>query len=242
MSSTGAVSSLPEYRVRTSARARRVRLTVSVRDGLVVTVPERFRGDIPAIVASKRVWAERALAGIAEKRALVLGGAEALLPHRIELRALGLTLPVEYVASDASAVSARTDKGCVVVRGDIDDAEKCLLAMRRWLLRTARAELSAWCEDAARRSGLAPTAITVSAARTRWGSCSARGRVMLNRNLLFLPPELVDALVLHELAHLRVLDHSPRFWSLLATLDPASLEHRAALKSAGDLVPVWADA
>ena len=64
---------------------------------------------------------------------------------------------------------------------------------------------------------------------------------MLNRNLLFLPPELVDALILHELAHLRVMDHSARFWSLLATLDPRVLEHRARLKKAADLVPVWAD-
>ncbi|HSK48533.1 MAG TPA: SprT family zinc-dependent metalloprotease [Coriobacteriia bacterium] len=232
---------LPEYSVRTSARARRVRLSVTPRHGLVVTVPERFSGDVPSLVASKREWAERALAHVAEKRALLLAGPEALLPHQVELRSLGIVLPVEYRATASPTVSARASAGGVLVSGDIDDAEKCLEALRRWLARTAKAELPRRCTELASEHGIQPRTIAVSSARTRWGSCSARGKVMLNRNLIFLPPELVDALILHELAHLRVLDHSPRFWSLLATLDPQVLEHRARLKKASDLVPVWAD-
>lgn len=238
---SAASARLPDFSVRTSTRARRVRLTVSAHEGLVVVVPPHFRGDPAELVASKRVWAERALASVADKRALHLAGAEALLPSDIPLPAIDARFRVEYVTTPSASVSARTRDDAVVVSGDVADADKCLAALRRWLHRTASDALTARCYELACVYGLHPATIAVSAAHTRWGSCSSHGRVMLSRNLLFLPPDLVDALILHELAHLRVLDHSPRFWSLLATLDPAAMEHRAALRRAADAIPGWAD-
>jgi hypothetical protein len=65
--------------------------------------------------------------------------------------------------------------------------------------------------------------------------------VSIARNALFLPPDLLDALVLHELAHLRVLDHSQRFWTQLLALDPDAHAHREALRRASEFVPPWAD-
>jgi predicted metal-dependent hydrolase len=232
---------LPEFSVRRSARARRVRLTVTAREGLVVVVPERWRGDVAELVASKAVWAEQALASVADKRALHSAGAEALLPHQIELRARGALLPVEYRAGTGTRVSARTIRGAVAVSGDIDDADACLAALRRWLSREAAAWLPARCEVLGAETGLRPRKVRVTGARTRWGSCSAAGTVMLNRRLMFLPPELVDALILHELAHLSVLDHSARFWTLLTSLDADAAAHRKRLRNAADLVPAWAD-
>jgi hypothetical protein len=128
-----------------------------------------------------------------------------------------------------------------VVQGDVGDAEACLAALRRWLSREGSVWLTQRCAGLVATTGLTPTRVRVAAARTRWGSCSSRGVVMLNRRLLFLPPELVDALILHELAHLRVMDHSAHFWALLESLDPQCALHRARLKRAGDLVPAWAD-
>ena len=97
MSAAGPATSgeLPPYTVRRSKRARRVRLTITARDGLVVVLPERWHGDIDALVAEKRTWAERALAQVAERRALHVAGPEALLPDAVGLRALGETWPVE---------------------------------------------------------------------------------------------------------------------------------------------------
>jgi hypothetical protein len=235
-------SPLPDFTLRRSERARRVRLTVTSRDGLVVVVPSRWRGDASAIVASKREWAERSLASVAERRALLLAGAEALLPHEIDLPALRVALPVEYAGRDTSHAVARVSGDSLVVAGAIDDADACLAALRRWLTRFAKESLPPRLDALAAEHGVSPASVRVSSARTRWGSCSARGTVSLNRNVLFLPPHLADALMLHELAHLRVLDHSPRFWSALAAMDPRALEHRAQLKGAGRYVPAWADA
>jgi predicted metal-dependent hydrolase len=219
-----------------------VRLTVTARDGLVVVVPARWTGDPAAIVASKHAWATRALASVSERRELLAAGAEALLPHEIELRAPARTLAVEYRHRGAGvAATARRHGDELVVTGDIDDADACLRALRRWLAREAKLWLPPRCEALAARCALLPSAVRVSAARTRWGSCSSRGTVSLNRTLLFLPPHLVDALVLHELAHLRVMDHSPRFWSLLASLDPDALDHRRQMRDAAErFVPLWA--
>ncbi len=227
-----------EYRVRVSERARRVRLTVTPKDGLVVVVPRGFRGDVGQIVESKRSWALRALERVAERRELHVGGAERLMPDVVELRATGRLHAVECVHAARSGVR-ETATGGLEVRGP--DAESRLAALTRWLDRVARDVLPARAERLAAHHGVHPQRIRVTRARTRWGSCSSRGTVSLNRNLLFLEPTLVDALVMHELAHLRVLDHSPRFWAALSELDPDWQIHRARLRAAGTTVPAWAD-
>lgn len=235
---------LPDYTVRVSDRARRLRLTVTAAEGLVLVVPSAWHGNPDAVVASKRAWAERSLARIAPERALYLAGPEALLPSDIELRARGERLQVEYAALNTpgragSAKAIRCDDA-VCVTGDIDDAAACLGALRRWLAREAASYLPTRCDQLVREMGIAaPAKIRVTGAKTRWGSCSATGTIMLSRSLMFLLPELVDTVIHHELAHLEVLDHSPRFWALLATRDPQAMAHRRELKEAGGMLPAW---
>lgn len=228
------------YAVRVSSRARHVRLTVTAREGLVVVVPRTWRGDPAAVVAAKAAWALRALGRVADRRRLHVAGPAALLPERIELAASGQSLAVVLSQHAAGPASARRAADSVVLSGDPDPAAR-LAALDRWLTRTARELLVARVRVLGARHGLVPRAVRIGRARSRWGSCSGHGTLSLNRNLMFLPPHLVDALILHELAHLRHLDHSPRFHAFLATLDPDAARHRAELRAAGDLVPAWAE-
>ncbi len=229
------------YTVRVSARARHVRLTVTARDGLVVVVPRGVRVDAAALVDSKRAWAVRALSKVAEKRELYAAGPDALLPATVELTASGERLPVRYEVTAARSARARRRGDELVVSG-APDAEARLAALGRWLDRTAHEVLPSRVSELAAVSGLHFSAVRVTRARSRWGSCSAQGVIALNRGLLFLPAELCDAVILHELAHTKVMDHSPRFWSVLSTFDPDARAHRARLKDAALLVPAWADA
>lgn len=232
---------LPPYTVRVSQRARRVRLLVTARDGLVVTVPTRWRGNAEEVVRSKREWAEAALASVADRRALYLGGAEVLLPDVVELRAVGETWPVHYVSTGAAAVRAVAKGGVLEVRGNIDDADACLAALTRWLNRVARDLLIPMLASVAAQADVTYASARVRHQKSRWGSCSSRTTISLNRSLVFIPEHLVVALMLHELAHTRVLNHSARFWAELATLDPQHEVHRAQLREAAKLVPAWAD-
>ncbi|MGQ9724429.1 MAG: M48 metallopeptidase family protein, partial [Tepidimonas sp.] len=73
-------------------------------------------------------------------------------------------------------------------------------------------------------------ALRVSSARTRWGSASTRGTISLNWRLVCLPGELLDYVVVHELAHLREMHHGPAFWALVGSVLPDYADRRAALR------------
>jgi predicted metal-dependent hydrolase len=101
--------------------------------------------------------------------------------------------------------------------------------------RSDGAILEAWLRDEARRvidgavaehaaaMAIRPTSVTLRDPRTRWGSASRAGRLSFSWRLILAPPDALETVVCHELAHLRVFGHGPRFWSLVATRRP---DHR----------------
>jgi predicted metal-dependent hydrolase len=233
---------LPEYTLRTSDRARRVRLTVTPRDGLVVVVPRAMRGFDPAgVIREHRAWIERAYARVEVRRAALHAGADALLPDRVSFPATEETWGVEYRATEAATVLARVDGALLVVQGAVHDGEACLAALKRWLQRAATERLLPRLAEESARTGLVYARATVRGQRSRWGGCSSNGSITLNRCLLFLSPGLMRAVVIHELAHLRHHDHSPAFWRELERLDPEAIVHRKAIGCAWDSVPPWAE-
>jgi len=77
----------------------------------------------------------------------------------------------------------------------------------------------------------------LSDARTRWGSCGASGRVLINWRLMLLPPHLIDYVVMHELAHLREPNHSTRFWNIVASTYPGHRAARRELNALAHMLP-----
>lgn len=86
------------------------------------------------------------------------------------------------------------------------------------------------------RLGVEVPPLRLSSARTRWGSCSQHGGISLNWRLLFMPLPVVDYVVCHELAHLREMNHSPRFWAVVEQLCPDWKARRLELRTLGRLV------
>jgi predicted metal-dependent hydrolase len=242
---------LPAYSLRVSSRARHVRLVVTAAGDLVVVVPQRFdRRRLPAILESKRSWIERALARIAARRAAAESSNEAGgLPGRIVLPALDETWEVEYRQAPAGTdfggtkrtrgVAREMASGRLLVSMPTGDEEAARRALLHWLRRRAQRHLPVRLDELATRHGLAFQSATVRHQRTRWGSCSPRGTISLNLRLLFLAPVLVDHVLLHELCHLRELNHSKRFWALLLAHDPDCALHRRQTRDAWHSLPGW---
>ncbi len=87
--------------------------------------------------------------------------------------------------------------------------------------------------------GLQPRQLFLSSAKSRWGSCTALGDIRLNWRLMQAPPQVIDYVVIHELAHLQELNHSPRFWAIVASACPEWKTHRLWLKQNGAKLFAW---
>lgn len=110
--------------------------------------------------------------------------------------------------------------------------------LERALRERARAVFLARIAALAPVLGVPPPPLALSSARTRWGSCSSRGDIRLNWRLLFFPLPLVDYVVAHELAHLREMNHSPRFWSVVESLCPDWRQRRLQLRQLAPRMPL----
>lgn len=86
--------------------------------------------------------------------------------------------------------------------------------------------------------GVFPQKITIREQKTRWGSCSAKGNINLNWKLIMAPLEVLDYVVIHELCHMKEMNHGKKFWSLVENVFPQHKKYRTWLKDNGDLLSI----
>jgi predicted metal-dependent hydrolase len=106
-------------------------------------------------------------------------------------------------------------------------------ALERFYRRAAHGEVAARLDAACEATGTAYTRLSIRSQRTRWASCSRTGAMSFNWRLLLAPEPVLDYVVWHEVCHLDVLDHSPRFWKLLAERCPDYRQHLRWLRRHG---------
>jgi predicted metal-dependent hydrolase len=212
------VSEIP-YTVRRSQRARRVRVNVHAHTGVEVVLPARVPERAAAAAVSElRPWIERRLAEVEEALARVAERA-GTLPY------LGRTL--ELVPQAGRTRVHRQGERLLV---PADDPRP---ALERFYRRAARDEVAERLDRATALAGTSYTGLDIRAQRTRWASCTASGRMSFNWRLLLAPERVLEYVVWHEVCHLEILDHSPRFWALLGRRWPGHREDRAWLSRHG---------
>lgn len=212
------------YTVRRSARARRVRVNVQpLADhrsvGVEVVLPARAPERAAASAVNElRPWIERRLKEAQEMLAL-LSARAGTVPY------LGATL--HLVPQTGRTRVHRSGERLLVPAGDHRPA------LERFYRRAARAEIAPRLDRATTLAGSAYRDLSIRGQRTRWASCSADGRMSFNWRLLLAPERVLDYVVWHEVCHLEILDHSPRFWALLERHWPAYREDRLWLRRNG---------
>ena len=224
----------PEYILRRSRRARHVRLHISPAEGLVVVVPLRFDvARVPELLDAKRSWIDRKLSTLESIEHDISP------PKTIELKAVGKTWHVEYRPTPSVSVTARPTGSDLILSGAVNDHAKCRAAVRRWLARQAKQDLVPWLKKLSDAHNLPFRDVTIRGQKTRWGSCSSRQTISINYQLLFLEPQLVNCVLIHELCHTRHLNHGPAFWNLVERFEP---DHRALhqqLRREWGSLPAW---
>ncbi|PIT79001.1 metal-dependent hydrolase [Limnohabitans sp. B9-3] len=110
-------------------------------------------------------------------------------------------------------------------------------AVQAWLMRQAKALFTERLHHFAPLLNVQWQRLSLSSAATRWGSASSSGAIRLNWRLVHHKLDVIDYVVAHELSHLRVMDHSPRFWDTVKTVMPDYAERRRVLKS--EALPLW---
>lgn len=207
---------------RRSARARRFSLRLSPQGtGVIVTLPPTGSPQTGLSLLERNVrWIENQLRGATSAAPHLLPGAELSIegvPHRIR-----------HVPDGKGG--AWLEEGALCVSGD---PVFCNRRVQDFLRHLAVQRLGACVTAHARETGLAPRSVTIRDAKSRWGSCSSTGRIMLSWRLILAPPFVRDYVILHELAHLRHLNHSEAFWALVDTLTPQRHAAQRWLKANG---------
>jgi predicted metal-dependent hydrolase len=219
------------FAVRVSARARRLTARVHVGGRVEIVVPvgvkaravrdfvQRFTPWIDRKVAAMQCFAEPA----------------ANIPTRIDFAYTAEHFEVEWHHASRREISL--DGGRLTVRAA--DADQARLKLREWLKQAAQDRLAPPLLALARDLNYSVERVVIRCQRTRWGSCSTRGTVSLNCSLVFLRPEVVRYLFVHELAHLKHMNHSPGFWRLVQTLEPDYRRLDRELLAGWRTVPLW---
>ena len=208
------------YSIRRSDRARRIRVNVDAVRGVELVLPRRAtEREAQAAIRELGPWIERRWQEVSRTRATVAARGDA----------------VPYLGAMLALIS---EPGRLRVhrRGDsllIPAGEEARPALERWYRRAARSEIGARLDRACEVTGLRYDGLTIRGQRTRWGSCSRTGAMSFNWRLLLAPESVLDYVVWHEVCHLKVMDHSPRFWKLVSGFCPDYREHSAWLRRHG---------
>lgn len=215
-------------------------------DGLEVSAPTWVTlGEVESALRQKADWISRKLIEMGERHAQM--GAQRIIWRD------GVVVP--YLGAQLQAVldssSALKKNSAQFEPSDTQDAlhtlrlglplhatpEQIRDAVQAWLMRQAKALFTERLHHFAPLLNVQWQRLSLSSAATRWGSASASGAIRLNWRLVHHKLDVIDYVVAHELSHLRVMDHSPRFWDTVKTVMPDYAERRRVLKD--EPLPPW---
>lgn len=193
--------------IRHQPRAKRYGLRIDPKKGPVLVIPRAGTlGGARKFVKSYQSWLIKALGRLPDAKPFMPGAVIPLRGIDTKLVATGGLRGV--VQQDLETVPSQ-----ILVPGDMAHFAR---KVTDWLKKQAKHDINAAVRLYTDEMGLHPKSVRIGDASTRWGSCSSAKNLCFSWRLILAPPEILDYLVVHEMAHLRHMDHSPHFWALVA--------------------------
>jgi predicted metal-dependent hydrolase len=222
------------WSVRQSARARRLSVRVFRNGGVEIVVPPRTPARrVSDFVREHREWIER------QQRRASPAADWPLPPELLTLASIGEQWRCVALPGAGPVRLREIGVGQLQLSGRLDDRDRLRRVLANWLMQHARLRFAAPLRALALEMGVQPGRLQVRCQRSRWGSCSRRGTISLNSCLLFQRPEVLRYLMVHELSHLRHMNHSARFWAEVARHEPAWKALDRELLHSWRRVPSW---
>ena len=229
------------YTLRRSPRSRGVRVVIHPDRGVLVTVPAAARRGwsdplphVHGFLAEREAWLRRHLDRQARERARLAaqGGLRdgARFPFRGAMHRLRLVPARHGVRRSSVERVGGPEEDELIVRLAAADRRSTADVLEAWLRTHAREAIEREIQRHAATLEVAPAAVSIRDQRTRWGSASRQGRLAFSWRLILAPPEALETVVVHELAHLRVFGHGPRFWAVVASRRPDHVTWRRWLR------------
>jgi len=217
------------YSIRVSKRAKRARLQIKPYQGLEVVIPRNFpEKRIIRFLLQHEDWIKQKLSTNCYQQ-------KPEYPQSITLSLLQSQWPIHYQQCDKPGVK-ESDSQLIL---NYKQQNQIGSLLRQWLRQKAKQQLPQMLSDRARELGMTYQKISIRSQKTRWGSCSSKATISLNDQLLFLPIELVDYILIHELCHIKHLNHSANFWLMVERFCPGYRFFENQLKQARNFIPEW---
>ncbi len=206
------------YQVRYSPKAKYLRLQINPSTGLEVVIPRRCKSeDAEKFIYKKKDWILKHLS---------------IIPTRDDFNFLGNRIEVKQkfdLFFEKHKVNFRNDE--LTIESPAGSVESITAIYNTWLKHRAKIFLADRTRILAEIYGFSFRNLTIRSQKTRWGSCSTSGNISLNYKLMRYRQEIIDYVIIHELCHLKQMNHSKKFWKLVETIVPDYKILKRELKS-----------
>lgn len=228
--------SLPDYQLRISSRVKYARIAIKPNRKIEVVLPLGMpEREADKLVRAQQQWISQTLLRMQQQTPQELDN----LPECIALKAIGQEIRVLYSKLQHRPLIWHQADMQLSVRQGYEDVPDLL---RQWLKGYAKPYLLDALNHVAAEMQVNYRALSVRWQKTRWGSCSVRGNISLNAKLLLLPEDVLRYVLVHELSHLKHMNHSAAFWQYVAQFEPDYREQRRRLRQLSAQLPLWTHA
>ncbi|WP_238883632.1 M48 family metallopeptidase [Clostridium sp. YIM B02551] len=225
-----------DYKIVRNSRRKKIAIKISEENEIIVLVPKyTTKKYIEEIVNLNKTIIEKKLleAKVSKEKGILEKGYVFLLGEKIPIK-------LQYIYESNNRLKYTGNEIEVFIFNEEKSKETIIKnLLTEWYKKIGKAYLSKMLVEKAETLGFKFNDVRVKDVNTRWGSCSSKGNINLNYRLIMMPEEVINYVMIHELCHLREMNHSKNFWMLVETFDGEYKKHREFLRVNGSRYKIY---